>query len=140
VWSASPPLRPIAYMARVNVVSLLPTALLLMALAFGVMRLYDWLRWKHDDLPTAAYALAQLVILVSLAGYLWFLIQYPHVVGDTIKASYVLQIYPLLALLGGAVLIWLRRWNEALYVALVVMLTLVAAHNVPMLITQYTGA
>lgn len=54
--------------------------------------------------PTRTLALAflTLIILTSLAGYLWFLISYPvpHK-GDTIKATYMLQIFPPLALLCG---------------------------------------
>ncbi len=139
VWTATPPALPLSYMAQVNVVSLVPTVLLLVAAGFGVVQLYTWLSVRAYDLPRAAYALCQLIIIASYAGYLWFLVRYPHSVGDTIKATYALHTFPLLALLGGAVLLNLRRWNTVFYGVVVLLLALVALHNLPMLVTQYTG-
>ncbi|MEO1440700.1 MAG: hypothetical protein AAFV33_09855, partial [Chloroflexota bacterium] len=137
VWSAAPPPQPIAYMARVNAVSLFATGVLLLGLVWGCTELYRWLRWRDES--AAPFALMQTVILVSLAGYLWFLIGYPHSVGDTIKAAYILQVYPLLAAVWGAFLLRLRHWNGWLYGGVCLLLVFTALHNLPMVFTQYTG-
>jgi hypothetical protein len=135
VWSAAPPPQPLAYMARVNIVSLFPTALLLLGLGFGTVQLYNWLRWQRAD----GFALLQLVVIASLGGYLWFLVRYPHSVGDTIKAAYMLHVFPLAAILSGMVLGRLRRWQPVIYGIVIVVMVLVALHNLPMAVTQYTG-
>ena len=42
------------------------------------------------------------VVVVSLVGYMWFVIRYPSLgKGDTIKAIYLLHIFPSLAILGA---------------------------------------
>ncbi len=139
VWTAAPPPQPIQYMAWVNVLSLLPTAVLLLGLAYGVMHLYDGLRGRQEDTRTMALFLATCVVLVSLIGYGWFLIKYPHSVGDTIKAMYVLQIFPLLSMLTGAVLVQLRHYHGWAYTVLVGSYAVVTAHNLAMLVTNFTG-
>src|SRR5262249_3011755 len=61
-----------------------------------------------------------LVVGVSVIGYLWFLIRFPVLnEGDTIKASYMLHIFPPLALLTAdfvrrmrvPVIPWLIAWG-----------------------------
>ena len=86
-----------------------------------------------------ALFLATCVVLVSLIGYGWFLIKYPHSVGDTIKAMYVLQIFPLLSMLTGAVLVQLRHYHGWAYTVLVGSYAVVTAHNLAMLVTNFTG-
>ncbi|MEM6530668.1 MAG: hypothetical protein AAF653_20390, partial [Chloroflexota bacterium] len=110
---------------------------LLAGFVWGNTQLYRWLRWRED--AAAPYALMQTTILVSLAGYLWFLIGYPHSVGDTIKAAYILHVYPLLAVTCGAFLLRVRGWNAWLYSVIVAVLVVTALHNLPMLFTQYAG-
>ncbi len=140
VWTATPPLQPIQYMSRVNVASLLPTAVLLLGMAFGVVYLYEGLRGRQKDTKALALFLLSCVILVSLIGYGWFLIKYPHSVGDTIKAMYVLQIFPAIAVLAATALIHLRKWNGWVYTGVISFYALVILHNIPMLVTHYTGA
>lgn len=135
VWTAEPPPGAIAYMAQVNIVSLFPTLILLCGLGFGVVQAYNWLRWGRG----AAFALLQLVIVASLAGYLWFLASYPHSVGDTIKTAYMLHVFPLVAILSGAVLVRLRGWLPLVYVITIIALAIIAAHNILVAVTQYTG-
>lgn len=139
VWSGEPPTLPLVYMGQVNRLALIPTVILLLAATFSLTQLYQWLRGNQDSSPLASYALFTIVVLVSFSGYLWFLVRYPHNVGDTIKATYVLHTFPLLALLTANFLHHLNRWNQWLYTLAILLWVVIAIHNIPMLVTQYTG-
>jgi hypothetical protein len=120
------------FLGRVNAVSLLPTALLLAGLGLAMARLV------HGRGPArAARTLLVLIVAASVLGYLWFLIGYPNPgKGDTIKATYMLQVFPFLAILGGELLQRLRHKSVLAWRAVAVLLVLVALHNVPALITH----
>ncbi len=88
----------VALLAQMNLVNLLPTAVVIYALARSIRR--------------RRYALLYLVIGLTMVGFLFFLIRYPNHQGDNIKGTYVLQMYPLVALIVGG---WLARyWRLAL--------------------------
>jgi hypothetical protein len=115
-------------LGRVNLVGLVPTAVFLGGLAVAAGAL-----WRTRD----GRALLMLAAVLSLLGYLWFLIGYPNLgKGDTIKATYLLHVFPFLAVLGGD---FLRcagdRWPRATR-AVEVLLILVALHNLPALVTH----
>ena len=114
----------LAYPGHVNLVSLLPTLFYLESLVFGVAQTARFQRPQ-----AAALGLLTLVITASLAGFVWFLARYPSGDGDTAKATYLLQIFPLLGLLGGAFADTLRRRWPASFRLLVILLIGVAAHN-----------
>ncbi len=63
--------------------------------------------------PTAHvswYAVCGGIIFVSLLGYGWFLLSYPnHSKGDTIKATYMLHIFPPLAILTADIFLRLQK-------------------------------
>ncbi len=90
--------------------------------------------------PTRTLALAflTLIIATSLAGYLWFLISYPvpHK-GDTIKASYMLQIFPPLALLCGELWRALAARNPLMAKAMAVAGVAVFLLCMPTMVTRY---
>jgi hypothetical protein len=89
------------YLALVNIVALLPTLIALISVSWGVIHILRTLCIQNLDLETLYVTLFILMIFSTLLGYLWFLIQYPTNDGDTIKATYILQIYPFIALLVG---------------------------------------
>lgn len=127
-----------AYLARVNCLSLFPTALYLAGLLFGAAHLWRFMRERETATGTAAPSLCALLVACSLVGYLWFLIRFPNPgKGDTIKATYMLQIFPFVAVLSGAMLDALRRRSKRAYAAALALLTLIFAHNLPALITRY---
>lgn len=108
--SSVDPLR-VALLARMNVVNALTTVVFAVALI--------------RSLPQRRNALLFLVIGLTMAGFLFFLIRYPNKQGDNIKATYVLQMYPLVALIVGG---WLARyWRVALIAGV-----LLVAHNLPL--------
>jgi hypothetical protein len=127
------------YLGRVNLVSMLPTIFLLLALTLSIPVLARSLRAPSFSPQEAATVLAFLVVGFSVAGYLWFLIRYPELAkGDTIKASYLLHMFPFLALLGGLLLERVRAHRQSLYVWAVVLLAAVWAHNLPACVTHFT--
>lgn len=138
VWSARPPEPAIAYLSRANLVSLAPTIILLFGLGVGIAHIYLWLRYRQST--NIAYALLTMIILTSLGGYLWFLTRYPDSVGDTIKAAYMLHIFPLLAILTGQFLLSLRQWNGWLYVITAAAMLGTWLHHIPLLLPHYTGS
>ncbi len=101
----------IALLARMNLVNLLPSVVVIYALV--------------RNLCQRRYALLYLMIGLTMAGFLFFLIRYPNSQGDNIKATYVLQMYPLVALIVGG---WLARyWRIALAVGVLLLI-----HNRPL--------
>lgn len=100
------------YLGWVNRVALLPTAVLLLGFLFGLQQTAVWLPHLRWQAPPAAVIL-WLTTAVSIAGYLWFLILYPNLEkGDTIKATYLLHTFPLLALLAASALERLPKWGQ----------------------------
>jgi hypothetical protein len=84
-----------------------------------------------------ADGLLALVILTSMVGYFWFLIGFPTGSGNTIKATYMLQIIPLLAILGARMLLILRARRPGLYRVFLGLLPVSAALLAPFLFTRY---
>jgi hypothetical protein len=127
------------YLGRVNLVSLIPTTFLLLAFSLGIPALVRALRGRTISPVQATTLLAFLIVAVSAVGYLWFLISYPELAkGDTIKASYMLHVYPCLALLGGLLLERVRMQRQKYYILTVVLLAAVWVHNLPACITRFT--
>lgn len=130
------------YLRRVNAVSLLPTAVLLAGSGFGVVTIVRLVRRRPPsdeppDVPSVTLAFAALVVVSTMAGYYWFLTNYTDANGDTIKASYILQTLPFLALMGAALLWRLLDRRPRVAAALIVLLVAVTAHNAPSMVTRY---
>lgn len=127
------------YLGRVNLVSLLPSAFALAGLLLGVLHLWR-LMWHRvaTDL-TKALALCTLVVGSSLAGYMWFLIRYPPNLdqGDAIKATYMLHIFPLVAIMVGNMLHVVHQKSAIAYTVILGLLGAVFVHNLPAMITRY---
>lgn len=131
------------FLGRANLVALIPAALLLAGLIFG-----GYVTWRYvasvfsrrkagapiDD-EGAVMTFMFLVIGATLAGYSWFLLMYPG--ADTIKATYLMQIFPLLALLTGEMLLRLRQRARALWLTLAVFCLICILHNAPLCFTHY---
>ena len=84
------------------------------------------------------WALLAMVVASSLLGYLAFAIRFPNLgTGDTIKATYMLQVVPLLAILGARFVMTIEdRWPRVFRV-LAGMLALSGILNAPFLFTRY---
>jgi hypothetical protein len=89
------------YLAFVNIIALFPTAIAVISAGWGLIYILRSLVRMEFDQERLHILLFLLVIISTLVGYLWFLVQYPTDDGDTIKATYIIQIYPFIALLVG---------------------------------------
>jgi hypothetical protein len=128
-----------SYLGRVNRVSLLPSALAvisLFALAASVIRSRGDSGAVPDRWTPRVFLLVGLAAI--MAGYLWFLIMYPSIgKGATIKASYVLQIFPFLAVVVGLAMERVEARSPRLYFVILAVLALVFIHNLPAMVTHY---
>ena len=123
------------YLGRVNAAALLPAALFFVSVATAI-------RGKRiDDARSSAAAdadqLPAFVVFVSLLGYLAFVLLFPNPSGDTVKAGYVLHVFPISAVLASRFLEELRGRSRRRYTALVGLLVVAGLHNAPMLVTRY---
>ena len=124
------------WLGRVNLVSLLPSGLLLFGLVKGVGRLRTLLRpasSRADVLPGLLSAAA----LLTLVGYFVLLLTLPYPLGTTIKGVYALQVFPLLALLGAEAATRLEEHSRATFLFLGAALLGVALHNAPALVNVF---
>lgn len=128
------------YLGRVNRVSLYPSAVALAALvaaAIGILRRHG----KDSSMISGqsdVYAFSLLAIILTMVGYFGFLIMYPSLgKGDTIKATYALQIFPFLAILVGILLARIKEQSHFLYWLILGGLGLSFVHNLAAMITNY---
>lgn len=126
------------YLGRVNLVALFPTALGLAALAAAAAGVLVWRGGPRLGAGRReAYGFLLLAVATSAAGYAWFLLRYPNPKGDTVKATYMLQVFPVVAILAGSLLAELRARSRRLHRLAVVALCLCWAHNLPAMVTRY---
>lgn len=131
------------YLGRVNLVSLFPTLILLLGAIYGAWRFARaW--FERDFSPeSGVYAFVFSAIVFSWMGYLWFLVSYPSVhlvsmqVIPTNKATYMIQIFMLLPVLGAGLLERIKTFKPLLYWLVLAGLGLVFIHNMPALITRF---
>ena len=130
--------RMVPYLGRVNLVSLFPTAILLVGLGLGLGGLLRSAgRGPWGD-QAAISGVLTLAALSTLVGYLWFLIMHPVPgEGDTIKASYALQVFPLLAILAAEFLAILARHAPRIFRWAWVVLLVAGLHNLPAFFTRF---
>jgi len=128
------------YLGRVNLVSILPTLLAFLGFCSGFIAFCYVLLQKRSTAENIGYSLFMLLILSSMLGYLWFHLKYPVPgEGDTIKATYMLQIFPFIALLTGGVMERIRRISVFPYYSLLGALAIVFLHNINTMITHYSS-
>ena len=130
------------YLRRINAVSLLPALVLFGGAGVGVVMIIRLIRARPDttappDVATATIAFAATIVLCTFAGYLWFIVNYTDASGDTIKASYILQTIPFLALMAAYLLRQMQQRTPRLAAVLIVLLIAVTAHNAPAMVTRY---
>ena len=126
------------YLGRVNLVSILPTLLAVFGFCSGLIAFCYTLLQKRPSTENISYSFFMLLILSSILGYLWFHLQYPVPgEGDTIKATYMLQIFPFVALLVGGVMQRIRRISTFPYYLLLGTLAMVFLHNFNTMFTHY---
>lgn len=107
------------YLGRVSLVSLFPTLLIFV---------FCTLTFKNFK---ESYFIKYLVIsiFVSVFGYLVFTLSYPDGGGDTIKASYIIQLFHLLVFMGSIYFYKLKSINLKVYNTIFTLLVIVYIHN-----------
>jgi len=116
------------YLARVNIVSLFPTFIMLVGL-YNFKRL-NGSKTFHGYIIISA--------LVSFFGYLWFLVTYPELpTGDTIKSSYIIQLFHLIAIVSASYLEDLQKTNLKRYSIVIFLLTFCYFHNFPAYLSHF---
>ncbi len=124
------------YLGRVNAVSLLPSAILLAGFAWGLVYLSRAARARWADPALVPWALFALIVLVSVSVLLAFLAVYLPQDATMAKASYVLHIFPFLGLFAADLLVRVRARYPRTFAVVVLLLMLVALHNLPMLFSR----
>ena len=116
------------YLARVNIFSIFPTLLLLLG--------FINLRRTSEHQPFTK--LIKSSIIFSFFGYLWFLVSYPEIPsGDTIKATYMIQIFNLLAISSTIFLEQLKNKDIKKYFYLITLLIIVFFHNISAMMSHF---
>ncbi len=116
------------YLARVNILSIYPTILL----AFGFLNLK-----KIDKNKVFAYFI-KFAIISSFIGYLWFLVSYPEIPsGDTIKSTYIIQMFHLLAFSAAIYLEQIKESNLRKYNIIVLTLFFIYLHNISAMLSHF---
>lgn len=123
-------------LGRANAAGLYPALLMLAGIVAGGWWSLRFLRGQDVSPASAAALLAFLFTGAMVGGYVVFLFVYAK--DDSyFKASYLLQLYPVLGLLVGALLDDLRQRAPAAARGLVALLGLVLLYNAPLLVTRY---
>jgi hypothetical protein len=92
------------------------------------------------DIPvtaTATIALSAAIVLCTFFGYLLFVFRYTDASCDTIKACYLLQTAPFLALLAAALLDRFTNSRPRTAIVVAAVLLLMWLHNLPAMLTHY---
>ena len=128
-----------AYLGRVNLVSLFPSAFALAALVFAVFQSLRRSVSPFNARRKEFIGFLGLAIATSLGGYFWFLIMYPNLgKGDTIKATYMLHALPFLAIVAGNLLEHIERTTRWFYRLLLSGLFLTFAHHFWAITTHFS--
>lgn len=133
--------QPLAdYLGRVNLLGLIPSAVLVAASIVALLQVLQTARRGERGDLHLELVFALLVVGLSLAGYLWYLVHYQakDQSGDLIKAVHMIQVFPFLALLAGSALERLQAWRPAAWSAVMFAVGLVFAYSLPAMITRYT--
>jgi hypothetical protein len=122
-----------SYLGRVCAAGSVPTALAVAGFIGGIVAL----RRVNLDGRSVVLPTLSLSIVTTIAGYAWFVMSYPNDAGDTIKASYPLQLYGPLAILAGAVLTQVYARSPRVAWVFVGVLMVVTIHNLPACVSRY---
>jgi hypothetical protein len=131
-----------AYLGRVNRVSIFPSLLALIATGAVIREAFRRKTLLQTELSIGerrkTLCLLLLTAAFAFAGYLWFLILFPSPEkGDTIKATYILHIFPVIAIFVGLLLEKVEQQSRLISRFVIGALLVVALHNLPAMITHY---
>ncbi|HVM71894.1 MAG TPA: hypothetical protein VMT91_09050 [Anaerolineales bacterium] len=126
-----------SYLGTVNLVSILPSLLLLAGFLWGIIQVLQ-LR-STPTLERSALVFIAFLAVSTIAGYLWFVYRYFMHTNLVIKATYVIQFFIALLFLFAAFMEGIRKRSQLAYNMILVLLALVFVYNLPALITRYNS-
>jgi hypothetical protein len=127
------------YLGRVNLVSVLPTALLLGGFVLGGITFSKTLFNREIDPEPLFISFLFIASLSSMIGYLWFVISYPtEGASSTVKATYMIHAFLFAAVMAGILLEKIRQAKPAVYIPILLILLFIFAHNLPAMFTRYS--
>ncbi len=121
------------YLARVNIVSLIPTLLMIL----GIKNSFSFSKKSNKQYVTFFVSYVSISILVSFIGFLWFLISYPESSGDTNKATYIIHLFHLIGILSIIYLNKMKISNIKKYYSVLTMLVIVFFHNISAMMSHF---
>lgn len=125
------------YLGRVNLVALLPSAIVLASVLYSAGRFLRWLRGGASPVDMLA-AVSLMIVVASCIGYFWFVVNFPALdTGDTIKATYMAHLIPFAAVSTALGVTALRQRARSLYRVVMVLLLAVSVYVAPAFVTRY---
>ena len=124
----------VPYLGSVNLLAIIPTLLFI----FGIF--YFFIKFKNlNGNQKIMYSTFLLCLSFMWIGYMWFVIKYPNYSkGDTIKATFILQLIQLLPFFGSIFVIHnlKNRWVFNLLYSVIIFILI---YNIPAMISRYLG-
>lgn len=120
-------------LGRVNLISLIPTFLLLI----GIKKSFKSLNNSQKNNLDYLNIYLTFAVFISFFGYLWFLVSYPNPSGDTIKAVYIIQLFHLLGLCSALQIEELKNKNKNIYLSIMTILIFVFLHNLSAMMSHF---
>ena len=124
----------VPYLGRVNLFALVPTFLFI----FGIF--YFFVIFKKLNVnQKIIYSTFLLCVSFMWIGYMWFVIKYPNYSkGDTIKATFILQLIQLLPFFGSIFVIRNLK-NKWIFNLIYSVIIFILIYNIPAMISRYLG-
>ena len=124
----------VPYLGRVNLFALVPTFLFI----FGIF--YFFVIFKKLNVnQKIVYSTFLLCVSFMWIGYMWFVIKYPNYSkGDTIKATFILQLIQLLPFFGSIFVIHNLK-NKWIFNLIYSVIIFILIYNIPAMISRYLG-
>ena len=124
----------VPYLGRVNLFALVPTFLFI----FGIF--YFFVIFKKLNVnQKIIYSTFLLCVSFMWIGYMWFVIKYPNYSkGDTIKATFILQLIQLLPFFGSIFVIHNLK-NKWIFNLIYSVIIFILIYNIPAMISRYLG-
>jgi len=107
------------YLARVNVVSIITSVIIIIFCYFSYKKYKSSLLIKYINLA----------FLTSIFGYLLFAISYPNSTGDTIKSTYIIQAFHLIVFLASIYFNDLKKTNKKIFNTILLIFVIIYFHN-----------
>jgi hypothetical protein len=138
-WLATNRLEMGEYLGRLNAFAIVPTMVCLGGILFALRNCFSFLMKRQFSDQAAWSTLVLFLATSTLAAFGWYLIAYGDAgtLGDRAKATYFLQLFPLLAVLASGFLGWVKRKSSIWFNLCIALLAIAFVHNSAAMITHF---